>query len=255
MHLAALLLNIPPVSLAAANVEESPGSGLKDLTEEIELQDTCESCLAKGGGWCTSEQRCVEDDPAHCDPDSLIGLAGYTNDCRADEEGRRPKGRPWIDKGVLVQYTFENGTCCMGIGIVHRAYHVLEEYTVLLRDGSREEVKTDRWNSRKPAKKKDENSEYHNIEFRYFAPRELTVISGIRPGDVVQAHFAVKHKGADDVLIKSKRTEEAVVINTTVATIAANFTSDHVVSILPRDFVVDLTNLSRPAAKPTHEEL
>ena len=41
--------------------------------------------------------------------------------------------------GVLVSYNFENGSCC-GEGIVHRAYHVLEEYTVLLRDGSKEEV-------------------------------------------------------------------------------------------------------------------
>lgn len=41
--------------------------------------------------------------------------------------------------GVLVSYNFENGSCC-GQGIVHRAYHVLEEYTVLLRDGSKEEV-------------------------------------------------------------------------------------------------------------------
>lgn len=42
--------------------------------------------------------------------------------------------------GVLVSYTFENGSCCLGLGIVSRAYHVLEEYTVLLRDGSKEEV-------------------------------------------------------------------------------------------------------------------
>ncbi|CAE7250916.1 unnamed protein product [Symbiodinium necroappetens] len=134
-----------------------------------------------------------------------------------DEEGQKPRVRPWIDKGVLVSYTFENGSCCMGQGIVSRAYHVLEEYTVLLRDGSKEEVKTERWNRRKPAKKKDENSEYHNIEFRYFSPRELTVLSGLRPGDVVEAHFAVKKKGAaEDELIKSRRTELAVVINTTV---------------------------------------
>ena len=44
-----------------------------------------------------------------------------------------------ILRGVLVSYNFENGSCC-GQGIVHRAYHVLEEYTVLLRDGSKEEV-------------------------------------------------------------------------------------------------------------------
>merc|ERR1712039_837146 len=180
-----------------------------------------------------------EDDTAYCDPENLIGLAGYTNDCRADEEGRRPKSRPWIDKGVLVSYSYENGTCCMGVGIVHRAYHVLEEYTVLLHEGSKEEVKTDRWNKRKPVKKKDENSEYHNIEFRYFRASEINVISGIRPGDIVQAHFEVKQKkGAEDSVIKSKRTETALVINVTVATIAVNYTSDHIVSILPRDFVV-----------------
>ena len=49
-------------------------------------------------------------------------------------------GRPATKSpGVLVSYAFENGSCC-GLGIVHRAYHVLEEYTVLLRDGSKEEV-------------------------------------------------------------------------------------------------------------------
>jgi len=230
---------------------------IKDLTEEIDLADTCESCLAKGGGWCMPEQRCVDDDVQHCDAENLIGLAGFTNDCGADEEARKPKGRHWIDKGVLVQYTFENGTCCQGMGIVHRAYHVLKEYTVLLHDNSsREEVKTERWNNRKRAKKKDEASEYHDIEFRYFTPKELTVISGIRPHDVVQAHFAVKRKGADDeVLVKSRRTEEAIVVNTTVATIAVNFTSDYIVSILPRDYVLDFTNLSRPTEKASHEEL
>lgn len=38
-----------------------------------------------------------------------------------------------------MSYHFENGSCC-GLGIVNRAYQVLEEYTVLLRDGSKEEV-------------------------------------------------------------------------------------------------------------------
>lgn len=228
----------------------------KDLTEEINLAETCESCLAKGGGWCTTEQRCVEDDTAHCDAESLIGLAGFTNDCGADEEGQKPKVRPWIDKGVLVSYTFENGTCCMGVGIVHRAYHVLEEYTILVHNSTKEEVKTERWNRRKPAKKENENSEYHDMEFRYFRPRELTVLSGIRPGDTVQAHFSVKRKGAkDDELVKSRRTEEAVVINTTVSTVAVNFTADYVVSILPRDFVVDTTNDTLPPARVRHLEL
>merc|ERR1740117_162853 len=144
----------------------------------------------------------------------------------------------------------------MGQAIVHRAYHVLEEYSLLLSNNSKEEVKTERWNKRKPVKKKDANSEYHDIEFRYFRANELTVISGIRPKDVVQAHFAVKQKRteggrvmqdvADDVMIKSKRTEEAVVVNVTVETIAVNFTSDYIVSILPREYVIDLTNNSRP---------
>eukprot|EP00930_Biecheleria_cincta_P042687 TRINITY_DN29378_c0_g1_i1.p1 TRINITY_DN29378_c0_g1~~TRINITY_DN29378_c0_g1_i1.p1 ORF type:complete len:246 (+),score=54.62 TRINITY_DN29378_c0_g1_i1:70-807(+) len=231
------------------------GATTKDLTEEIELSETCESCLAKGGGWCTSEQRCVEDDVAHCDAESLIGLAGFTNDCGTDQEGQKPKVRPWIDKGVSVSYTYENGTCCMGTGIVHRAYHVLEEYTVLLRDGSKEEVKTERWNRRKPAKKKDENSEYHNIEFRYFKPQELTVLSGVRPGDLVQAHFAVKTKDEENELVKSRRTEEALVINTTVSHVAVNFTSDHIVSILPRDFIVDLTNETLAPGRSRHTEL
>jgi len=231
-----------------------PVLGLNDLTDEIDLQETCESCLATGGGWCMIDQRCGEDDTAHCDAENLIGLAGFTNDCRADEEGRKPKGRYRIDKGALVQYSFENGTCCMGEGIIHRAYHVLEEYTVLLRDGSKEEVKTERWNNRKPAKKKDENSEYHDMEFRYFTPTELTLLSGIRPGDFVQAHFAVKTKGVGDELVKSRHTEEAVVVNTTVKIIAVNFTSDLIVSILPRDFVVDTEALTQPP-RPSHEEL
>jgi len=124
-------------------VSTGSNAGLRDLTQEADLAGTCESCLAKGGGWCTSEQRCVEDDIEHCDAESLIGLAGFTNDCNADQERHKPAVRNWIDKDVLVLYTYENGTCCMGMGIVHRAYHVLEEYTVLLRDGSREEVKTD----------------------------------------------------------------------------------------------------------------
>eukprot|EP00928_Gymnodinium_smaydae_P100795 TRINITY_DN9978_c0_g3_i1.p1 TRINITY_DN9978_c0_g3~~TRINITY_DN9978_c0_g3_i1.p1 ORF type:complete len:294 (+),score=70.38 TRINITY_DN9978_c0_g3_i1:85-882(+) len=233
-----------------------PASGaLKDLRDEVELSDTCDSCLAKGGGWCIVEQRCVEDDVEHCDADSLIGLAGFTNDCSADWEARRPKGRPWIDKGVLVSYTFENGTCCMDLGIVHRAYHELQEYAVLLRNSSREEVKTERWNRRKPAKKKDEGSEYHDMEFRYFKPQELTVISGIRPGDVVEAHFAIKQKGATEDLVMSKRTEPAIVLNTTVDSVAVNFTSDFIVSILPREFVVDRTNESRPEQPATHDEL
>merc|ERR1712232_1303064 len=210
-------------AVAESPEESGSKSGTKDLNEELDLADTCASCLAKGGGWCTSEKRCVEDDTSHCDVDSLIGLAGFTNDCKADDEGRKPKSRPIIDKGVLVSYTYENGTCCMGTGIIHRAYHVLEEYTVLLRDGSKEEVKTERWNKRKPAKKKDENSEYHNIEFRYFKPQELTVLSGVRPGDLVQAHFAVKTKAEGDGLVKSRRTEEAMVINTTVSHVAVNF--------------------------------
>merc|ERR1712232_1380925 len=167
-------------------------------------------------------------------------------------EGRKPKTRRWLDKGVLVSYSFENGTCCMGTGIIHRAYHVLEEYTVLLRDGSKEEVKTDRWHGRKPAKKKDEGSEYHDMEFRYFRPSDLTVLSGIRPGDLVQAHFAVKQRGVGEgaPLVKSKRTELAAVVNVTIDAIAVNFTSDFIVSILPRDFVVDTTNETR---KPSHE--
>jgi len=226
---------------------------LKDLTEELDVADTCESCLSKGRGWCMSEQRCVEDDTAYCDADNLIGLAGFTNDCAADEEGRKPKKRRCLDKGVLVSYPFENGTCCLGTGIIHRAYHELEEYTVLLRDGSREEVKTERWNNRKPVKKKDEGSEYHDMEFRYFKPADLKVQSGVRPGDLVQAHFAVKGKSSDDVLIKSKRTEAAFVINVTITSIAVNFTSDFIVSILPRDFVVDTTDES--CFKATHEEL
>jgi len=231
----------------------SSSGQLKDLTEEIDMADTCESCLAKNGGWCASEQRCVEDDIAYCDADHLIGLAGFSNDCKADEEHQKPKRRKLLDKGVLVSYPFEDGSCCMGSGLIHRAYHVLEEYTVLLRDGSKEEVKTDRWNNRKPGKKEDENSEYHDMELRYFKPDELSVISDIRPGDLVQAHFAVKQKGVQSGdLVKSKSTELASVINATVATIAVNFTSDYIVSILPRDFVVDTTNATR---KPSHEEL
>lgn len=239
---------------AAVSGTSSGNTGeLTDLTEELDVAETCESCLNKSRGWCMSEQRCVEDDTAYCDSENLIGLAGFTNDCAADVEGRKPKKRKCLDKGVFVSYPFENGTCCLGAGIIHRAYHELEEYTVLLRDGSREEVKTDRWNNRKPAKKKDEGSEYHDIEFRYFKPTELTVLSGTRPGDVVQAHFAVKGKSSDAVLIKSKRTEPAVVINVTISTIAVNFTSDFIVSILPRDFVVDTTD--QACAKPRHEEL
>jgi len=230
------------------------GGELKDLTEEVDMTDTCESCLKKGGGWCTSEQRCVEDDTAFCDVDNLIGLAGFSNDCKADEEGRKPKTRKWLDKGVLASYVFENGTCCQGKGIIHRAYHVLEEYTILLRDGSKEEVKSDRWNARKPAKKKDEGSEYHDMELRYFRPTDLFVISGIRPGDIVQAHFAVKRKGdsQEAPLVKSKKTELAAVVNVTIDNIAVNFTSDLIVSVLPRDFVVDATIDTR---KPSHEEL
>lgn len=243
---------------AKASAAGGSSGEMKDLTEEIDMADTCESCLAKGGGWCISEQRCTEDDTAHCDVDNLIGLAGFSNDCKVDEEGRKPKSRRWLDKGVLVSYLFENGTCCLGTSIIHRAYHVLEEYTVLLRDGSKEEVKTERWNNRKPAKKKDEGSEYHDMELRYFKPNELTVISGIRPGDLVQAHFAVKTKGAKDAeestLVKSRRTELALVINVTIATIAVNFTSDYIVSILPRDFVVDITN-DTDTRPPSHDEL
>lgn len=228
---------------------------LGDLAEELELAETCQSCLAKGGGWCTLEQRCVEDDTAYCPSESLIGLAGFTDDCGSDEEGAKAGTRPWIDKGVLVSYAHENGSCCEQ-GIVHRAYHVLEEYTVLLRDGSKEEVKTDRWNNRKPAKKKDENSEYHNIEFRYFKPHELTVLSGLRPNDLVEAHFAVKTKDETQTsLVKSRRTEPAIVVNTTTRSIAVNFTSDHIVSILPRDFVVDPTNDTRPIGRARHTEL
>merc|ERR1712183_519660 len=143
-----------------------------------------------------------------------------------------------------------------GTGIIHRAYHVLEEYTVLLRDGSQEEVKTERWNHRKPAKKKDEGSEYHDIEFRYFRPRDLTVISGVRPKDLVQAHFAVKSKKVpDDVLIMSRRAEDAIVINTTIETVAVNFTADNITSVLPRSFIVDVTNETTPPPEYAHEEL
>jgi hypothetical protein len=255
-----ILVQIGAITLAEEKDPDaltSVGGEMKDLTEEIDMADTCESCLKKGGGWCTSDQRCGEDDIAHCDVDHLIGLAGFSNDCKADEEGRKPKTRKWLDKGVLVSYPFENGTCCQGTGIIHRAYHVLEEYTVLLREGSKEELKTDRWNARKPAKKKDEGSEYHDMEFRYFRPDQISVISGIRPGDLVQAHFAVKQKGGQNLaedapLVKSQRTELAVVVNVTVANIGVNFTSDLIVSIVPRDFVVDTTNETR---KPTHEEL
>ena len=176
--------------------------------------------------------------------EKLIGLAGFSSDC--DAEHVRSRKRHRLDKGVLVSYTFENGTCCLGREIIHRAYHVLEEYTVSLRDGSMEEVKTDRWHNRKPAKKANENTEYHKLEFRYFKPHELTVLSGLRPGDIVQAHFIVKNR-ASHVTARSRRTEEAVIINVSVSSIAVNFTADHVVSMLPREFVDDPT--------PTHEEL
>lgn len=257
-----VLVHVSAVTLAEEKEPETQMSTaastgeMKDLTEEIDMADTCETCLAKSGGWCVSEQRCVEDDTAFCDVDSLIGLAGFSNDCKADEEGRKPKTRRWLDKGVLVSYPFENGTCCMGTGIIHRAYHVLEEYTLLLRDGSKEEVKSERWNQRKPAKKADEGSEYHDMEFRYFRPSDLTVLSGIRPGDFVQAHFAVKQRGSvaeeGAALVMSKKTELASVINVTVDSIAVNYTSDLIVSILPRNYVIDITNDTR---KPSHLEL
>ena len=35
------------------------------------------SCLVKGGGWCTLEQRCVEDDVAHCPAEPPAGSDGY----------------------------------------------------------------------------------------------------------------------------------------------------------------------------------
>ena len=58
---------------------------------------------------------------------------------------------------------------------------------------------------------------------------------------VLKAHFAVKTKDTME-LVKSRRTELAVVVNTTTTSVAVNFTSDHIVSILPRSFVVDRTN-------------
>ena len=62
-----------------------------------------------------------------------IGLTGFSSDC--DAELVRSRKRHRFEKDVQVSYTFENGTCCLGRGIIHRAYHVLEEYTVSLRDG------------------------------------------------------------------------------------------------------------------------
>mmetsp|Transcript_54208 Transcript_54208/g.121534 ORF Transcript_54208/g.121534 Transcript_54208/m.121534 type:complete len:257 (-) Transcript_54208:13-783(-) len=232
-------------------LEELP---TRELGQEHLDDDTCETCLSKGGGWCTIEGRCVEDDASHCDLDHLIGLAGFSNDCGKDPTKTQKKRRDVLEKGVLVSYVYETGACCMGIGVIHRAYKVLEEYTVLLRDGSKEEVKTERWNNRKPPKKSDENSEYHNMEFRYFKPHELTVVSSIRPGDSVQTHFAVKHKGDPAELIMSQRVEEAVVINTSITTVAVNFTSDHIVSIVPRHFVIDPTN-NTARKEPIHDEL
>lgn len=40
------------------------------------------SCLVKGGGWCTLEQRCVEDDVAHCPAVPLAGSGGTWFSCR-----------------------------------------------------------------------------------------------------------------------------------------------------------------------------
>lgn len=217
-----------------ASHETTPS--VKDLTNDIDLADTCESCLAKKGGWCMSMQKCVEDDTAFCDVDDLIGLAGFTNECKADKEAHKPKKRRELDKGVLVSY--DEGT----LGIIHRAYHHLEEYTVLLRDGSREEVKDPEWLKKKAAEPKKPNEEddasaYHEMQFRYFKPHELTVVSNIRPGDIVQSHFVVKGS-SDDKPLQSKRTEWAVVLNLTMATMWVNFTSDHIVSLVPRDYVL-----------------
>jgi len=259
--LAACILGIArPEDAASASSASSSGSSdavvatssttaAKDL-DELNEEATCVSCLAKGGGWCVESQRCGEDDTAYCDADGLIGLAGFSNDCGTDEEAKKPKGRRQLDKGVLVSYKAGSGVSRIeGMGIIHRAYHVLEEYTVLLKDGSKEEVKTHRWEQRPKVKKGDENSEYHDIEFQYFKPSELQVLSHVRAGDLVQAHFAVKGKGLEGELVKSKKTEEALVINVTVATIAVNYTSDLIVSILPRDFVVG------GEQKASHEEL
>lgn len=35
--------------------------------------------------------------------ESLIGLAGFTDDCGSDEEGAKAGTRPWIDKGGLAR--------------------------------------------------------------------------------------------------------------------------------------------------------
>jgi len=46
---------------------------------------------------------------------------------------------------------------------------------------------------------------HHGLRGRYFKPHELTVLSGLRPNDLVEAHFAVKTKDETQTsLVKSR---------------------------------------------------
>lgn len=50
-------------------------------------------------GWVVDRWSCNDSTSQYAAKDNLIGLAGFTDDCGTDEEGQKPKVRPWIDKG------------------------------------------------------------------------------------------------------------------------------------------------------------
>merc|ERR1719238_1081822 len=88
--------------------------------------ETCEKCVKAGGGWCLSMERCVEDDTEACPFEDLIGLSGETNDCPKDEEktSKEDEKRKLWAAGDLVAY--DGGA----VGVIHRAYYRIAEYTV-----------------------------------------------------------------------------------------------------------------------------
>eukprot|EP00397_Hematodinium_sp_SG-2012_P054483 GEMP01065730.1.p1 GENE.GEMP01065730.1~~GEMP01065730.1.p1 ORF type:complete len:200 (+),score=32.11 GEMP01065730.1:32-601(+) len=146
--------------------------------------ETCRRCVDQNKVWCDGfcEEICHEDD--------VISTAGACP--------HRERNASEVGAGQLVNTEY-------GLGVVHRHYIHLHEFTVL-------------------------NSSM--VEFKTTIDDQVSIVRDVRYGDLVMAHFRVKSTKE-----KSRRPAEARVINTTTHNVGVQFTADSVVSTVPWEFI------------------
>jgi len=157
--------------------------------------ETCKRCIRQNKIWCDGfcEDRCYE------------AVRITRADACEDEE------RGLIGPGQVVETEF-------GLGVVHRYYRHLKQFTVLNATNEYSEYKMRRDGEMQPV---------------YFREDEVKIIRDVRRGDTVFSHFP--RKSTEE---KSKHPVEGLVVNTTAAAVCVNFTSTGMVLTVPWDFVV-----------------